>query len=122
MATYTAEKGAILQPGNQINRLSSFNTEGVYAWPGLEFYELVGYFKVDSTTSVTSGDLIVPSPDRRSSDRVRDDRTSMVIQASTDRPAYIIGRVNYVRPAAAATFADIQGFIDFASQVGGNDE
>ena len=89
MATYTAEKGAILQPGNQINRLSSFNTEGVYAWPGLEFYELVGYFKVDSTTSVTSGDLIVPSPDRRSSDRVRDDRTSMVIQASTDRPAYI---------------------------------
>jgi hypothetical protein len=263
MATYTAEKGAILQPGNQINRLSSFNTEGVFAWPGLEFYELVGYLKVDSTTGVTSGDLIVPSPDRRSSDRVRDDRTSMVIQASTDRPAYIysasialgqdipaagepsypaspvtanlvgtnteivclkpanganpvptpatvlngikaataqltafastaisqgdsgvstskvpfidavsgtiddsdfvdammfdttmkvfnvtaltastpdgagisisaadvaagkaayiIGRVNYVRPAAAATFADIQGFIDFASQVGGND-
>jgi len=268
MATYTAEKGAILQPGNQINRLSSYNTEGVYAGPGLEFYELIGYLKVDSTTGVTSGDLIVPSPDRRASDRVRDDRTSMVVQASSDRPAYvyqtsialgqdipsggepsfpaspvtadlvgtnteivtlkpasganpvptpatvlngikaatsqltafastaisqgdsgvstskvpfidavsatiddsdfvdslmyevtadttfkvfnvtaltattpngsgisisqadvdagkaayIIGRVNYVRPAAASTFADIQGFIDFASQVGGNDE
>ena len=30
MASYTAEKGAILQPGNQINRLSSYNTEGVF--------------------------------------------------------------------------------------------
>ena len=38
------------------------------------------------------------------------------------KAAYIIGRVNYVRPAAASTFADIQGFIDFASQLGGNDE
>jgi len=37
------------------------------------------------------------------------------------KAAYIIGRVNYVRPAAASTFADIQGFIDFASQVGGSD-
>ena len=41
---------------------------------------------------------------------------------SAGKAAYIIGRVNYVRPAAASTFADIQGFIDFASQVGGNDE
>ena len=271
MATYRSEAGAILQPGNQINRLSSYNTEGVYAWPGLEFYELIGYFKVTSSTAnVTSGDLVVPSPDRRVDDRVRDDRTSLVVQADAARPAYvyqtsialgqdipaggepsfpaspvtadllgtnteivtlkpasgvnpvptpatvangikaatsqltafgvsgilaqgdsgvstskapfidavtgggilaadfadsmmyevtadttfkvfnvsaltattpdgtglnisaadetagkaayIIGRVNYVRPAAASTFADIQGFIDFASQLGGNDE
>jgi hypothetical protein len=26
MATYKSEAGAILQPGNQINRLSSYNT------------------------------------------------------------------------------------------------
>lgn len=90
MATYRSEAGAILQPGNQINRLSSYNTEGVYAWPGLEFYELIGYFKVTSSTAnVTSGDLVVPSPDRRVDDRVRDDRTSMVVQASADRPALI---------------------------------
>jgi hypothetical protein len=89
MATYKSEAGAILQPGNQINRLSSYNTEGVYAWPGLEFYELIGYFKVDSTTGVTSGDLIVPSPDRRPDDRVRDDRTSLVVQADAARPAYV---------------------------------
>lgn len=89
MATYRSEAGAILQPGNQINRLSSYNTEGVYAWPGLEFYELIGYLKVDSTTGITSGDLIVPSPDRRPDDRVRDDRTSLVVQADATRPAYV---------------------------------
>ena len=33
MATYKEEAGAILQPGNQINRLSSYNTEGVTAGP-----------------------------------------------------------------------------------------
>ena len=36
MASYKAEAGAILQPGNQINRLSSYNTEGVFGWPGFE--------------------------------------------------------------------------------------
>ncbi len=93
MASYTAEKGAILQPGNQINRLSSYNTEGVYGWPGFELYEMVGYVKVDNLSADKadnkSFNLTVPSPDRRSSDRVRDDRTSLVVQADADRPAYI---------------------------------
>ena len=94
MASYTAEKGAILQPGNQINRLSSYNTEGVYGWPGFELYEMVGYVKVGLNLSADKADnksfnLTVPSPDRRSSDRVRDDRTSLVVQADADRPAYI---------------------------------
>ena len=40
MAAYKEEAGAILQPGNQINRLSSYNTEGVYGWPGAEAFEL----------------------------------------------------------------------------------
>ena len=38
------------------------------------------------------------------------------------RAAYILARVNYLRPAADVSWNDIQGFIDFASQVGGNDE
>jgi len=84
MATYKSEAGAILQPGNQINRLSSFNTEGVYGWPGIEAYELIGYAKVDNLAadkaSYKSFDLIIPSPDRRPDDRVRDNRTSMVVQ------------------------------------------
>jgi hypothetical protein len=95
MAAYKEEAGAILQPGNQINRLSSYNTEGVYGWPGVEAFELIGYVKIDNLAadkaSYKSFDIIVPSPDRRPDDRVRDNRTSLVVQASSDRPAYIYG-------------------------------
>jgi len=95
MATYKEEAGAILQPGNQINRLSSYNTEGVYGWPGVEAYELIGYVKISNLAadkaSYKSFDITVPSPDRRPDDRVRDNRTSLVVQASSQRPAYIYG-------------------------------
>ena len=37
------------------------------------------------------------------------------------RAAYIVCRVNYLRPAKAVTWDDISSFIDFASQVGGTD-
>ena len=95
MAAYKEEAGAILQPGNQINRLSSYNTEGVYGWPGVEAFELIGYVKIDNLAadkaSYKSFDITIPSPDRRPDDRVRDNRTSLVVQASSDRPAYIYG-------------------------------
>lgn len=95
MATYKSNAGNILQPGAQINRLSSYNTEGVYAWPGVEAYELIGYAKVSNLTadkaSFKSFDLVIPSPDRRPDDRVRDNRTSMVVNASAARPAYVYG-------------------------------
>ena len=95
MATYKSSAGAILQPGNQINRLSSYNDEGVFGWPGVEAYELVGYAKVSNLSatkaSYKSFDLTVPSPDRRVGDRVRNDRTSLVVQADAARPAYIYG-------------------------------
>jgi len=95
MAAYKEEAGAILQPGNQINRLSSYNTEGVYGWPGVEAFELVGYIKIDNLAAdkanYKSFNITIPSPDRRPDDRVRDNRTSLVVQASADRPAYIYG-------------------------------
>ena len=95
MATYKSSAGAILQPGNQINKLSGYNDEGVFGWPGIEAFELIGFAKVTNLAadkaSYKSFDLTVPSPDRRPDDRVRDDRTSLVVQASTDRPAYIYG-------------------------------
>ncbi len=95
MAAYKEEAGAILQPGNQINRLSSYNTEGVYGWPGVEAFELVGYIKVDNLSAdkanYKSFSITVPSPDRRPDDRVRDNRTSLIVQASAARPAYIYG-------------------------------
>jgi len=91
MAIYKSNAGNILQPGAQINRLSSYNNEGVYAWPGVEAYELIGYVQISSSTASTPKlfDLNVPSPDRRTDDRVRDNRTSMVVPASSTRPAYI---------------------------------
>ena len=95
MATYKSSAGAILQPGNQINKLSGYNDEGVFGWPGIEAFELIGFAKVTNLeadkASFKSFDLTVPSPDRRPDDRVRDDRTTLVVQASSDRPAYIYG-------------------------------
>ena len=95
MATYKSSAGAILQPGNQINKLSGYNDEGVFGWPGIEAFELIGFAKVTNLSadkaSYKSFDLTVPSPDRRPDDRVRDDRTTLVVQASSERPAYVYG-------------------------------
>tara|TARA_R100000657_G_C4657706_1_gene101594 strand:- start:337 stop:1152 length:816 start_codon:yes stop_codon:yes gene_type:complete len=95
MATYKENAGAILQPGNQINKLSSFNNEGVFGWPGIEAFEQIGFVKINNASadkaSFKSFDITVPSPDRRVDDRVRDDRTSLVVQASSERPAYVYG-------------------------------
>ena len=95
MATYKSDAGAILTPGNQINKLSAFNHEGVLGWPGIELFEQVGYVKVTNLSAAQSSNksfsITVPSPDRRVSDRVRDDRTSLVVKASSDRPAYVYG-------------------------------
>jgi hypothetical protein len=41
--------------------------------------------------------------------------------STAGKAAYIVCRVNYLRPAADVSWNDIQGFIDFASQVGGSD-
>ena len=95
MATYKSDAGAILTPGNQINKLSAFNHEGVLGWPGIELFEQIGFVKVTNLAadkaSFKSFSITVPSPDRRVSDRVRDDRTSLVVKASAGRPAYIYG-------------------------------
>jgi len=95
MATYKSSAGAILQPGNQINKLSAFNHEGVLGWPGIELFEQIGFVKVTNLAadkaSFKSFSITVPSPDRRVSDRVRDDRTSLVVKASAARPAYVYG-------------------------------
>lgn len=95
MATYKSNAGAILQPGNQINRLSGYNAEGVYGWPGVEAFEVIGYVKISNLSadkaSFKSFDITVPSPDRRPDDRVRDNRTSLVVPASAARPSYVVG-------------------------------
>jgi len=123
MATYKSNAGAILQPGNQINKLSSYNKEGVHGWPGLEFYEQIGFIKVSNKSGTKANfksfDITIPSPDRRPDDRVRDDRTSLVVQASSTNPAYVyqasLAIAQDIPAGGLATFpaspvtADLQG-------------
>ena len=114
MASYKSSAGAILQPGNQINRLSGYNDEGVFGLPGVEAFELVGYVKVTNVAadkaSYKSFNITVPSPDRRSGDRVRDDRTSLVVQASAARPAYVYGASIAIGQDVPTLAADRAGF------------
>ena len=114
MATYKSSAGAILQPGNQINRLSGYNDEGVFGWPGVEAFELIGYVKVSNLTadkaSNKSFNLTVPSPDRRVGDRVRNDRTSLVVQADAARPAYVYGASIAVAQDVPSAAQDRAGF------------
>ena len=94
MATYKTNAGNILQPGAQINRLSSFNGEGVYGWPGIACYELIGYQTVSATSATNNPlglDLIIPSPDRRTDDRVRDNISAMTLVGTATSPIYVYG-------------------------------
>ena len=63
-------------------------------------------FNVNAVTSTTvDGDGVFISQDDKDAGRV----------------GYILCRVNYLRPAASVSWNDVQGFVDFASQVGGSD-
>jgi len=92
MATYKTGAGAVLYPGDQINRLSGYNNEGVFGWPGVEAYEIVGYVPISSSTAAkTFTTITVPSPDRRTDDRVRDNLSAITVPASSSQPSYIYG-------------------------------
>ena len=111
MATYKTGAGQILQPGAQINRLSSFNSEGVYGWPGFAAYELIAYVAVSNASgaaaSYKSLDLIIPSPDRRTDDRVRDNISTLVIPGSSAAPSYVYGAsIAVAKDLPAGTTAD----------------
>jgi hypothetical protein len=111
MATYKTGAGQILQPGAQINRLSSFNSEGVYGWPGFAAYELIAYVAVNNASgaaaSYKSLDLIIPSPDRRTDDRVRDNISTLVIPGSSAAPSYVYGAsIAIAKDLPAGTTAD----------------
>ena len=41
--------------------------------------------------------------------------------STAGKAAYIVCRVNYIRPAKAVAWSDVEPFVDFASQVGGTD-
>lgn len=111
MALYKTGAGNILQPGAQINRLSSFNSEGVYGWPGIAAYELIAYVPVSNASTAAANfkslDLIIPSPDRRTDDRVRDNISTLVVPGSSAAPSYVYGAsISIARDLPAGTVAD----------------
>lgn len=111
MATYKTNAGAILHPGAQINRLSSFNSEGVHGWPGFAAYELIAYVPISNASGAAANfkslDLIIPSPDRRTDDRVRDNITSLVIPGSNAAPSFVYGAsLAVAKDVPAGTTAD----------------
>jgi hypothetical protein len=111
MATYKTNAGAILHPGAQINRLSSFNSEGVHGWPGFAAFELIAYVPISNASGAAANfkslDLIIPSPDRRTDDRVRDNITSLVVPGTTAAPSFVYGAsLAVARDVPAGTTAD----------------
>jgi hypothetical protein len=111
MALYKTGAGSVLQPGTQINRLSSFNSEGVFGWPGIAAYELIAYVPVSNASGAAANfkslDLIIPSPDRRTDDRVRDNISTLVVPGSSAAPSYVYGAsISIARDLPAGTVAD----------------
>jgi hypothetical protein len=116
MALYKTGGGEILQPGAQINRLSSFNSESVLGWPGITCYELIAYVAVGNASGAAANfkslDLIIPSPDRRTDDRVRDNIPTLVVPGSNTAPSYVYGAsIAVAKDLPAGTTADpLPGF------------
>lgn len=67
-------------PGNWVTNLSSYQGQPVVAVPGRVYYHKVGYALVNSTGG-TDFDVVIPSPDMRGDDKVREDITGMTIPA-----------------------------------------
>ena len=65
-------------PGNWVTNLSSYQGQPVVAIPGRVYYHKVGYVKVGST-GANEFDVIIPSPDMRGDDKVRDDITGLTV-------------------------------------------
>ena len=63
-------------------------------------------YNVDGVTSTTvNGDGVFISDD----------------DSDASKAAYILCRVNYIRPSDPVSWNDVQGLVDFASQLGGGD-
>ena len=63
---------SVIFPGNYVAHLNAYRDQGVYAVPGIEFYQVVGAAVVDSNIS-GSGTLNpeIQSPDLRQDDKPR---------------------------------------------------
>jgi len=74
----------VIFPGNYVAHLNAYRDQGVFALPGVEFYQLRGIAMV--TEALSGGgelDLVIPSPDLRQDDKPRLDRPFVVPADST---------------------------------------
>lgn len=67
-----------IYPGNWVTQLSSYQGQPVVALPGRVYYHITGYALITSS-SATSWDIKIPSPDRRGDDKPRADIASLVV-------------------------------------------
>ena len=74
----------VIFPGNYVAHLNAYRDQGVFATPGVEFYQVRG---ISLVTEALSGggtlDLVIPSPDLRQDDKPRLDRPFVVPAGST---------------------------------------
>ena len=67
----------LIYPGNYVSRLNTYRQQGVFALPGVAFFQIIGAYVVpeDSTTVATGNyDAKILSPDKRADDKPRLDR------------------------------------------------
>jgi len=75
---------SVIFPGNYVAHLNAYRDQGVFALPGVEFYQLRGlaYVTEDQTGGGTLA-LVIPSPDLRQDDKPRLDKPFVVPAGST---------------------------------------
>jgi len=75
---------SVIFPGNYVAHLNAYRDQGVYAIPGIEFYQVVGAAIVDASVS-GSGTLApeVQSPDLRQDDKPRLNKPVVVPAGAT---------------------------------------
>ena len=75
---------SVIFPGNYVAHLNAYRDQGVFATPGVEFYQLRGIAMV--TTPLSGGGTLaleIPSPDLRQDDKPRLDKPFVVPGGST---------------------------------------
>jgi hypothetical protein len=75
-------------PGNYVNRMSSWQGQGVLALPGRIYFSVIGYALITATPA-TSWDIRIPSPDMRQDDKTRVDIPSLILPAGAN--VYSVG-------------------------------
>ena len=66
---------SVIFPGNYVAHLNAYRDQGVFAIPGVEFYQVRGAAIVSSTVTANAGlTPVIPSPDLRQDDRPRLDK------------------------------------------------